>query len=153
MALSRAVLPVIVLIAALALSACGGSSDSSTPAEPQTTETVPAATTTSPEQATTQTTTATTTTPPPAQPTKIIIRVVGGKPEDGIARPKVKKGERVVLIIESDTADEVHFHGYDISRDVAAGGTVRIPFVAKVQGRFEVELENSGVMLAELTVQ
>ena len=33
------------------------------------------------------------------------------------------------------------------------GSTVRIAFVARIPGRFEVELEQSGVMLAELTVQ
>ena len=83
----------------------------------------------------------------------VTIRVVGGKPQGGIARPKVKKNANVVIVVRSDTADEVHLHGYDISREVAARGTARIAFVAKIQGRFEVELENSGVMLAELTVQ
>ena len=60
---------------------------------------------------------------------------------------------KVVLVVISDTEDEVHLHGYDISRDVAVGGTARVSFVAKIPGRFEVELEQSGVQLAELTVQ
>jgi hypothetical protein len=46
----------------------------------------------------------------------------------------------------------VHVHGYDIAKEVAAGGTVVIAFKAKLPGRFEVELERSGVQLAELSV-
>ena len=78
---------------------------------------------------------------PSARPATITIRVVGGAPRGGIARPTVKKNDRVVIVVRSDTADEVHLHGYDISRAVAAGGRARIAFVAKIQGRFELELE------------
>ena len=70
----------------------------------------------------------------------------------GIERASVDEGEQVVLVVRSDVADEVHVHGYDISRDVAAGGTARIRFRATIPGRFEVELEERGVQIAELTV-
>ena len=123
------------LAVALAVAAgCGGSDDEG------------ASTT-----ATTAVTTAVTATT--AAPTTIAIDVVGGKPTGGIARPKVRKDAEVVVVVHSDTADEVHIHGYDISKDVAAGGTARIPFTANVAGRFEIELEGTGVQLAELTVQ
>lgn len=82
----------------------------------------------------------------------VSVRVAGGRPVGGIARPKLKKGQSVVLVVRSDIADEVHLHGYDISRRVRAGGVVRIAFLAKIPGRFEVELEKSGIQLAELTV-
>ena len=52
--------------------------------------------------------------------TTITIRVVGGKPEGGIARPKVKRDAEVLLVVHSDTADEVHVHGYNLSRRVAS---------------------------------
>ncbi len=144
---SRLVLLAAVLVAVLALAGCGGSADATdgTDTTPPLTETTQPATT-----ATTETTLAPT--PAPKRQT-IRIRVVGGRPQGGIARPKVKKGENVLLVVRSDTADEVHLHGYDISREVAVGGTARIAFVARIPGRFEVELEQSGVMLAELTVQ
>jgi hypothetical protein len=64
----------------------------------------------------------------------------------------VNRDANVLLIVNSDTADEVHLHGYDLSADVEAGGSVRIPFKADTPGRFEVELENLGVQLAEITV-
>ena len=144
---SRLVLLAAVLVAVLALAGCGGSADATdgTDTTPPLTETTQPATT-----ATSEPTLAPT--PAPKRQT-IRIRVVGGRPQGGIARPKVKKGENVLLVVRSDTADEVHLHGYDISREVAVGSTVRIAFVARIPGRFEVELEQSGVMLAELTVQ
>ena len=140
---------VVALTTALIAAGCGGSDDSQSDGSADST-TVATSTPTSTEP---MTTTAPTTPKPKPGPTTITIRVVGGLPQGGIARPSVKKNDRVVLIVRSDTADEVHFHGYDISRPVAAGGRARLPFVAKIPGRFEVELEESGVQIAELTVR
>lgn len=142
---------VVALTTALIAAGCGGSDDSQSDGSADST-TVATSTPTSTEP---MTTTAPTTPKPKPEPgpTTITIRVVGGLPQGGIARPSVKKNDRVVLIVRSDTADEVHFHGYDISRPVAAGGRARLPFVAKIPGRFEVELEESGVQIAELTVR
>ena len=100
-----------------------------------------------------QTTTQTDSALPVEKPTVVRIDVVNGGPKGGIVRETVDKGDRVVLVVKSDTADEIHLHGYDISRNVAAGGTARITFRATLPGRFEVELENRGVQIADLTVQ
>jgi ABC-type glycerol-3-phosphate transport system substrate-binding protein len=108
--------------------------------------------TTTTETTTTDTTTTTETTPP-AGPTEIRIVVVNGAPKGGIVRETVDKGDRVVLVVKSDVADEVHLHGYDVSRDVEAGGAVRLPFKATIPGRFEVELEARGVQIADITVE
>ena len=97
------------------------------------------------------TTKAATTTP--AEPTTIAIAVQSGRPLGGIQRVSVKKGEQAVLVVASDVADEVHFHGYDLSADVEAGASVEIPFTATIVGRFEVELEDRGVQLAEIDVR
>jgi len=120
-----------LFVAGLALASCGGDDAESTAGS---------------------TTTTTETTSPPAGPTKISIVVVNGAPEGGIVRESVKKGDRVVLVVTSDVADEVHLHGYDVSRDVGAGGTARLPFKATIPGRFEVELEDRGVQIADITV-
>ena len=111
-------------------------------------------------QATTQaatTETAPTTTAPaatvPAEPTTLAIVVRGGRPTGGIQRVSVSKGERVVIVVTSDIADEIHVHGYDLSAAVEADGSVEIPFTATVIGRFEVELEERGIELAELDVR
>jgi hypothetical protein len=83
------------------------------------------------------------------------VRVVveKGVPQGGIVRRTVSKGDSVAIVVESDVADEIHLHGYDLSTDVAAGGTARLEFTADVPGRFEVELENRGVQIADLTVE
>jgi copper(I)-binding protein len=134
---------VIALFAAgLLLASCGGDDDESAGT------TTTAATTTS----TSETTTTTETTEPPAGPTVVRIVVVDGAPKGGIVRETVEKGDKVVLVVTSDVADEIHLHGYDISRDVAAGGTVRLPFKATIPGRFEAELEDRGVQIADITV-
>ena len=131
------------LAAALALgaTACGGDADGAAP--PLTTETTVAPPPPPPPP------------PPPSRPraTTVTIVVEGGRPRGGIARPTVGRGERVVLVVRSDIADEVHVHGYDLSASVTAGGTARIELVADVPGRFEVELEERGVQVADLTVE
>ena len=154
--LSPSSLAAVLLAAAalVALPGCGGDDDSTDTTTPTTTAaTTTEATTTAPATTTVATTTAPTTTVHRPAVTTVRIAVVGGKPSGGIARPSVKKGEKVVLVVTSDTADEIHLHGYDLSADVAAGGTVRMPFTADTAGRFEVELENLGVQLAEITVR
>ena len=52
-----------------------------------------------------------------------------------------------------DVADEIHLHCYDISGDVAAGGTVTLAFRATIPGRCEVELENRGIQIADITIE
>ena len=136
-----------LLASSLVLASCGGDDDAGMP--DTTTLTRP----TIPTTTDTTTTTATTTIPAVEPPTAVRVRVVGGAPQGGIVRKTVKRGDRVVLIVVSDVADEVHVHGYDLMQDVAAGGTARIRFRATVPGRFEVELEDRGAQIADLTVQ
>jgi hypothetical protein len=82
----------------------------------------------------------------------IEVTVAGGSVEGGAERHSVAAGSVVALSVTSDEADEVHLHGYDITEDVEAGGTATIVFTADIPGIFEVELEGSGTMLAELEV-
>ena len=83
------------------------------------------------------------------------IRVVvkGGKPVGGIQRATVKKGQTVAIVVHSDVADEVHVHGYDLHKDVVAGGTVRITFPATIVGEFEAELESRKLQIVGFTVK
>lgn len=137
---------VALLVAGFALASCGGGDDvETTETTTRTQPTIPTTTDT--------TATSTTTTTEVEQPTIVRVRVVDGAPQGGIVRKTVQKGDRVVLVVTSDVADHVHLHGYDIMRDVAAGGTARIRFRATVPGRFEVELEDRGAQIADLTVQ
>ena len=103
---------------------------------------------------------ASTTAPPAATSTSttaagrvISVTVRGGRPEGGVRRERVSLGETVVLRVASDTADEVHVHGYDAKADVAAGGTAEIVFEADIPGVIEVELEESKVPILELEIR
>jgi hypothetical protein len=135
------------VLAGLTFASCGGDDEAAPTPTLTVTQTIPGPTTT------TETTPPTTTDEEPPGPIIVRIVVEDAAPKGGIVRKTVKEGDRVVLIVRSDVADEVHLHGYDISRDVAAGGTARIRFRASVPGRFEVELEQRGVQIADLTVK
>jgi hypothetical protein len=100
----------------------------------------------------TSVTTPTATKPKPLQAARITIVVRGGKPVGGIKRATVAKDKQVVLTVRADVADEVHVHGYDLMKDVAPGAPAVIAFQAKIPGRFEAELEERGLQIAELTV-
>jgi outer membrane lipoprotein SlyB len=81
------------------------------------------------------------------------ITVVNGRVTGGTQRPSVKKGQIVKLVIKTDAGTEIHVHGYDIQRTPVKGQPTVIRFLAKIQGRFEVELHTPNVLLAELTVR
>lgn len=82
----------------------------------------------------------------------IDVRFAGGAVTGVESRVPASVGEEVVLRITSDVADEIHVHGYDLTADVPAGGTVEIPFTADLPGSFEVELHDLGKMLFQLRV-
>jgi hypothetical protein len=81
------------------------------------------------------------------------VTVVNGKPDGGVKTITYKKGDTVDLTVRSDTADEIHIHGYDVHKDVEKGGSVHFSFPAKIDGKFVVELENAGEQIASLQVE
>lgn len=127
-----------------ALVGCGSGDDESAPATTITIET---------NETTIAATTTTETEPEASEPAVVRIVVRDGVPVGGIARPSVSQDDRVVLLVGSDVSDHVHVHGYDLFADVAPGERARIAFRATIPGRFEVELEDRGVPIAELTVR
>jgi hypothetical protein len=75
-----------------------------------------------------------------------------GKPVGEIRDLTYNKGEQIHFVVDSDVSDEVHVHGYDIMKDVKAGGSVSFDFPASIEGVFEAELEGRGEQIIELTV-
>jgi hypothetical protein len=82
---------------------------------------------------------------------QIVIR--GGKVVGGVKRLEYERGERVRFSVRSDVADEVHVHGFDVTKDVPAKGSVRFEFSADIEGVFGVELHHSGMEIAELGIR
>lgn len=80
----------------------------------------------------------------------IVVR--GGEPVGGVAELDFDAGEVVRFRVKSDVADELHLHGYDISKPVSAGGSASFEFTADIEGIFELELEERAVQLAELQI-
>ena len=82
-----------------------------------------------------------------------VVVVEGGEPKGGVQELTYNAGEPIRFRVESDVADEVHFHGYDVGKDVAAGDTVSFAVPATIAGIFEVELEEAKEQIAEVTVE
>jgi uncharacterized lipoprotein YajG len=87
------------------------------------------------------------------KPTEIVVSVKDGKVSPKAHRVKVAEGSQVQLLVSSDVDDEVHVHGYEIEKEVAAGQSVTIEFTANQTGVFEVESHESDLLLLQLQVQ
>jgi hypothetical protein len=88
----------------------------------------------------------------PAKPAIPVVRVQNAKPVGGIQELTFNKGGTVQFKVVSDTADEIHVHGYDFHKDVAPGHPITFKFPAKIDGEFVVELEGRGEQIASLRV-
>jgi hypothetical protein len=82
----------------------------------------------------------------------VVINVVGGKPQGGVKKITVNKGDPVRFKVVSDVSDEIHVHGYNFHKDVEKGGSVSFDFPAKIDGIFVIELESRGEQIASLQV-
>jgi hypothetical protein len=80
------------------------------------------------------------------------IVVENGKPVGGIRTLTYKEGDQVHFKVRSDVSDEVHVHGYDLMKDVKAGGEIAFDFPATIEGVFEAELEGRKEQIIELRV-
>ncbi|HEX5990344.1 MAG TPA: hypothetical protein VFY75_09045 [Solirubrobacterales bacterium] len=80
----------------------------------------------------------------------IVVR--NGEPVGGVQTLEFSAGEEVRFRVSSDEAEEIHVHGYDIAKDVPAGGTIEFDFPAELEGIYEAELEEQGVQIAELRI-
>ena len=144
---------IVVLVVAYVL--ISGGSDDGTKDATQPASTQPAATqsTESTDTGATDTSPTTTATEPAAAPAPPTVRIVDAKPQGGVKKLTFKKGDQIRFRIVSDTADEIHVHGYDLMKDVAKGGSVTFSFKGSIDGRFVVELEGHGEQIAELDVE
>jgi plastocyanin len=80
------------------------------------------------------------------------ITIKDGKPVGGVQEIEVDKGDTVRFRVKSDADHEIHMHGYDIAKDVEAGGEVTYNVPADIDGIFEIEIEDLKEPIAELRV-
>jgi hypothetical protein len=135
---------IAVLVVAYVLIRGGSDDDKDSAATPaaQTAQSAPS-TTSTPSTSTEQA---------PAEPAVPTVRVVDAKPQGGVKKLDFDKGDQIRFKVVSDTADEIHVHGYDLMKDVEKGGSVSFSFKGSIDGRFVVELEDHGEQIAELDV-
>jgi hypothetical protein len=84
--------------------------------------------------------------PPPT----LVVR--NEEPVNGVETLEYSAGEQVGFKVKSNTATEVHVHGYEIEKEVPAGKTVTISFPAELEGIYDVEVHPAEEQIAELRV-
>jgi hypothetical protein len=98
--------------------------------------------------------TATGTTSVPEPPEAINVR--DGEVVGGVRTLTYSRGEEVKLLVYLDRPEEeIHVHGYEITKPAPARGSVRLSFRADIDGLFEVELhraDGTEAQIAELRV-
>ena len=94
--------------------------------------------------------------PPPAESNddakRFEVSASGGTVEGGPGRWKVSQGDKVVITITSDVADEAHLHGYDVKRDLEPATPTELEVTADIAGVYELELEEAALPLGQLEV-
>ena len=80
------------------------------------------------------------------------------KPPPLLQAGKVRKltfdqGDTVRFRVRHDTAEEIHIHGYDITKEVEPDKIATVSFKASITGIFEIEFHGSGTQIAELKVE
>lgn len=129
---------VVAVVAIIVIGSGGGDNkDSSTAAQTTTTAT----------QSTGATTAA------PAKPAIQVVTIKGGKAVGGAQTITVKKGERARFKVVSDADHEIHLHGFDIAKDVKAGGSVSYDVKADAPGIYEFEIEETGTKIGQVKVE
>lgn len=83
---------------------------------------------------------------------QVAVEVKDGEVRGDVQRVDVPVGGTVDLRVTSDVGDTVHVHGYDLEKHVDAGQPASVAFTADIPGQFEVELEDRGLKVAEITV-
>lgn len=86
----------------------------------------------------------------------IDVTVVGDKITTANDRVDAEVGQTVQITVTSDTAQEVHVHGFDLMLDLEAGVPDTLSFEVTDDpgpGLYEVELEGSGLLLFQIEVR
>lgn len=86
--------------------------------------------------------------PPPPKPAVTRIEIQGGKVVGGAKTVDATQGESVRIVVAADAQDEIHLHGYDITKNAGPGRPALFTFKADLEGVFEMEshtAEDAGI--------
>ncbi len=126
---------IVVAVVGFAIASPGGDDDEGD----QAAQTAPAETT--PEETPTGPEPETETEPPPPPPKPEVTRVQirAGAVAGGAKEIEARTGDTVRIVVAADAPDEIHLHGYDITKAAAPGRPARFLFKANLEGAFELE--------------
>lgn len=77
--------------------------------------------------------------PPPPKPAVTRIEIQGGQVVGGAKTVDATQGESVRIVVAADAQDEIHLHGYDITKNAGPGRPALFTFKADLEGVFEME--------------
>ncbi|HEX6194902.1 MAG TPA: hypothetical protein VFZ37_03265 [Jiangellaceae bacterium] len=80
------------------------------------------------------------------------ITIADGEVSPPFDTYEVARGADVRIEVTSDTADELHLHGYDLGLEVEPGEPAVLEFTADIEGRFELETHELGLPVLQLEV-
>jgi hypothetical protein len=123
---------VALALITLVVSACGSDDDTKSSTTTKSTTTEAGATTTTEAE--------------PEQPEVFQVTIEDGIPKGGVQRWKVDQGDRVAIVVKSDTEGELHLHGYDV------GAPTTLSVVAEDPGAWELEIEDTATPVGTLEV-
>jgi plastocyanin len=82
-----------------------------------------------------------------------VITIKNGKAVGGVQTVSVKKGDRARFKVVSDADHEIHLHGFDIAKDVKAGGSVTYNVKTDAPGIYEFEIEDTTTKIGQVKVE
>ena len=143
--------PILAVAVLLAVTGCGGDG-------PTTAAAPPAAATTAASASTVADPTISVSPPAPppavsAVDKEIVVTVVDKKVTPPTSRIEVRRGAAVRITVTSDVPDDLHVHGYDMTKSLPAGQPASIEFRADQSGLFEVETHDTHLVLFQLVVR
>jgi hypothetical protein len=133
----------VLVVAAFVIGRPGGDDEEA----PERAASTPTATAESTPETAEATETPTPTPTPTATPRPEIVLRPGA-----LRTVRTRKNRTVRFSVRSPRDEELHVHGYDITRALPAGRTVRLRFKATLEGIYEMELHGSGEQIGRLRV-
>jgi hypothetical protein len=137
--LSFLAIAVVIAVVAVVVLTSGGDDD-----EPETTSATATPTATA-EAAPDETATPTPTATPKPQPPLLQT--------GNVTKLRFEQGGTVRFRVRSEGTEEIHVHGYDVTKAIPAGNEpVTVSFPADITGIFEIEFHGSGELIGQLRV-
>ncbi|GAA1892826.1 hypothetical protein [Lapillicoccus jejuensis] len=83
----------------------------------------------------------------------LAVTVTGSTVTPAPTTVELPVGQTLALTVTSDHADEVHAHGFDVEKEVEAGGSVLLVLTGAEPGEYEVDMHDPVLTLLKIDVR